>query len=85
MFRKKSSLKIARKCFSNSHEYGDQRMGGKNARNNFSRYTRKVRTKNVVNKISAKNCEKRFLYSDEYGDQKRVEERAKQTFQKLNK
>jgi len=45
-------------------------MGGKKARNNFSRNTRMVRTKNVAKKIVAKNCEKIVLYAHEYGDQK---------------
>jgi len=41
-----------------------------NARNNFSRNIRILRTKNVGKKIVAKKCEKRFLYSHEYRDKK---------------
>ena len=37
MLGKKSSQKIAKNFFLYSHEYRDQKMGGKNARNNLSR------------------------------------------------
>jgi len=43
-----------------SHQYRDQKMGGKNARNNFSRTTRIVRSKNVAKKIVGKKCENVF-------------------------
>ena len=43
MFEKKSSEKSAKNVFLYSHECRDQKMGGKNARNNFSRNTRIVR------------------------------------------
>jgi len=45
-------------------------MGTKNARINFSRNTRFLRTKNVGKKSSVKSGKKRFLYSHEYRDQK---------------
>jgi len=47
-----------------------KKLGGKNARNNFSRNTRIVREKNVGKKIVGKKCENVFLYSHEYRDQK---------------
>jgi len=37
-------------------------MGGEKARNNFSRNTRMMRTKNVAKKILAKNCEKKVFF-----------------------
>ena len=106
MLGKQSSVKSAKKRFLYSHEYRDQKMGGKKfakqifqkhmnsarkkcwekivgkkcdivfyihtnivfkkrgqkiARNNFSRYTRIVRAKNVWKKIVCKNCEKTFF------------------------
>ena len=70
---KKSSEKNAKNFFLYSHEYRDQKMGGKNARNNFSRNTLIVRAKNVGKKIVAKSAKNRFLYSHEYRDQKRGE------------
>jgi len=57
-------------------------MGGKKARNNFSRNTRMVRTKNVAKKIVAKNCEKIVLYAHEYGDQKMGGKNARNYFSK---
>ena len=48
---KNSSQKSAKTSFLYSHEYRDVKMGGKNARNNFSRNTRIVRAKNVGKKI----------------------------------
>ena len=47
----------------------DQKVGGKNERNNFSRNTRIEQAKNVGKK-SHKSVEKRFLYSHEYREQK---------------
>ena len=44
------------KRFLYSHEYRELKMGGKNARNNFSRNTRIVRAKNV----GEKNCRKKM-------------------------
>jgi len=67
---KKSTEKSAKNVFLYSHEYRDQKMGGKNARNNFSRKTRIVRAKNVGKKIFGKKCEKSILYSHEYRQQK---------------
>ena len=51
---KKSSEKSAKNVSLYSDEYREQKMGGKNARNNFSRNTRIVRAKNVVEKIVGK-------------------------------
>ena len=58
---KKPSEKSAKNVFLYSHEYRDQKMGGKNAQNNFSRNIRIVRRKNVGKKIVGKKCEKRFF------------------------
>ena len=62
MLGKKSSEKSAKNVFLYSHEYRDQKMGGKNARNNFSINTLIVRAKNVGKKIVGKKCEKPFFY-----------------------
>jgi len=51
---KKSSEKSAKNVSLYLHEYRDQKMGVKNARNNFSRNTRSVREKNVWEKIVGK-------------------------------
>ena len=57
---KKNPLKkVRKKRFLYSHEYRDHKMGGKNARNNFSRNTRIVRTKNFGKKSSEKSAKKR--------------------------
>ena len=61
---KKNPLKIANTSFLYSHEYRGQKMGGKNARNSFSRNTRIVRTKKCWEKNRLKKSGKtRFLYS----------------------
>ena len=52
MLGKISSQKSAKTLFLYSHENRDQKMGGKNARNNFSRNTGIVRAKNVGKKSS---------------------------------
>ena len=51
----KSSEKSAKKRFLYSHEYYYQKIRGKNARNNFSRKSRIVRSKNVGKNIR-ENC-----------------------------
>ena len=56
------------------------KKGQKNARNNFSRNTRIVRTKNVGRKIVGKSAKKRFLYSHEYRDQKWGQKNARNNF-----
>ena len=82
MLGKKSLEKSAKNVFLYSHEYRDQKMGGKNARKNFSRNTLIVRAKNVGKKIVGKKCEKGF-FSHEYRDQKMGGKKlAKQFFQK---
>ena len=58
-------------------------MGGKTARNNFSRNTRIVLSKNVGKKSSEKSAKNVFLYSHEYRDEKMGgTKRPKQFFQK---
>jgi len=59
---KKIVGKSAKNVFLYSHENRDQKMGGKNARNNFSRNTRIVREKNVGIKIVGKSAKNVFLY-----------------------
>ena len=66
----KSSEKSAKIVFLYSHEYCDQKMGGKKARNNFFRNSRIVRAKNVGEKMSEKTSKNVFLYSHEYRDEK---------------
>ena len=62
MLGKKSLEKSAKNVFLYSHEYHDQKMGGEqNTRNNFSRNTRIVRTRNVGKKIVEKS-EKNVFY-----------------------
>ena len=69
MLEKKSSEKSAKNFFLYSHEYRDRKMGGKKARNNFSRNTLIMRAKNFGKKIVSKSEKTRFLYSHEYRDQ----------------
>jgi len=54
---KKTPQKIPKKRFLYSHEYRDQKWGGKNARNNFFSNTRIVREKYVGEKVVGKKCE----------------------------
>jgi len=61
MLGKKSLAKCAKNVFLYKHEYRDQKMGGKNAQNNFSRNTRIVREKHVRKKFDGKKYEKRFF------------------------
>ena len=83
MLGKKSSEKSEKNGFLYSHKYRYQKMGGENARNNFSRNTRIVRAKNVGEKIVGKSPKNVFLNSDEYRVQKiGGTKRAKQFFQK---
>jgi len=63
MLGKKSSEKSAKNVFLYSHGNRDQKMGARNARNNFSRNTRIVREKNVGKKSSEKSAKNVFLYS----------------------
>ena len=51
-----------RKTFLYSHEYRDQKMGGKKHAKQFFRNTRIVREKYVGEKIVGKKSETRFLY-----------------------
>ena len=58
---KKLSERSEKNVFLYSQEYREQKMGGKNERNNFSRNTLIVRAKNVGEKIVGKKREKRFF------------------------
>ena len=83
MLGKKSSEKSAKNVFLYSHEYRDQKMRGKNARNNFSRNTIIVRAKILGKKSFQKSEKTGFLYSHEYRDQEMGgKKRVKQFFQK---
>ena len=62
MLVKKSSEKSAKNVFLYSHEYRELKMEEKNARNNFSRNMRIVRTNNVVKKNCRKKLRKTFFY-----------------------
>ena len=59
-----------KKRFLYSHEYREQKIGGKNLRKNFFRNTRIVREKMSGKKSSQKSAKIRFLYSQEYRDPK---------------
>ena len=57
----KNAAKNSEKRFLYLQEYRDQKWGGKNARNNFSRITRIEREKYVGEKIVGKKCENTFF------------------------
>ena len=80
MWGKKSSIKSAKNRFLYSQKYREQKIGGKNWRNNFSRNTRIMRAKKVGRKIVGKSAKKRFLYSPEYHDQKMGTKNARNHF-----
>jgi len=61
MLRKESSQKSAKKRFFYSHEYRVQKMGGENARNNFSTNSTNSACKKFEEKIVGKKCEKTFF------------------------
>ena len=83
MWGKKSSERSEKKFFYIHTNIVTKKWEGKNARNNFSRNARIVRTKNVGKKSSEKSAKNVFLYSHEYRDQKMGgTKRAKQFFQK---
>jgi len=78
--RKKIVGKKCERKFLYSHEYGDQKMEEKNARNNFSRNTPIEQAKNVGKKSSQKSAKKCFLYLHEYRDQKMGEKTRETIF-----
>jgi len=80
MLGKKSSEKSAKNLFLYSHEYRDQKMGGKNARNNFSRNTLIVRKKMLGKKSSEKRAKKVFYIHTNIVNKKWWEKRSKQFF-----
>jgi len=53
--------KKCEKTFFNSHEYRDQKMGGKKPAKNFFQNTRIVLEKMLEKKSSEKSAKKRFL------------------------
>jgi len=83
----KNAAKIAKKRFLYSHEYRDQKMGGKkHAKQFFQKQTNSARQICWGKKSLEKSAKTRFLYSHEYHDKKiGGKKRAKQFFQKLNK
>jgi len=62
MLGKKSTQKSANTRFLYSHEYRDQKMRGKNVRNNFYRNSRIVRAKKLGKKSSQKSAKTRSIY-----------------------
>jgi len=72
--------KSEKKRFLYSHEYRDQEIGRKKARNNFSRNTQMVRAKMLRKKSSQKRAKKRFLYSHEFRDEKIGGKNARNNF-----
>ena len=79
MLGKKSWGKSEKNVFLYSHEYRIQKMGGKNARNNFSRNTRIVRAKNVGEKIVGKKSEKRSFIFTQISLRKNGGEKTRET------
>jgi len=73
--------KWSRRNFFFSHEYRDQEMGEKRAKQFFQKHTSSAGKKSWK-KIVAKSAKNRFLYSHEYRVQKMGEKNAKQFFQK---
>ena len=61
MLGKKSTEKSAKNVSLYSHEYRDQKMGGKNARNNFSRNTNSA-SKKCWEENRRKKVRKTFFY-----------------------
>ena len=61
MLEKNRRKKLRKKRFLYAHEYGNQKMGGKNARNNFSRNIPIERAKNVGEKNRRKKVRKFFF------------------------
>jgi len=79
MLGKRSSGRRAKKRFLYSHEYRDQKKGGKNARYTFSRNTRIVRGKMLGKRSSGKRANKRFFIFTRISlPKKRGEKRVKQ-------
>ena len=75
-----SSEKSAKNVFLYSHEYRDQKMGGKNARNNFSRNTNSSSKKCWEKNRRKKVRKKFFLYSHEYRELKMGEKTRETIF-----
>jgi len=83
MLGNKSSQKSAKRRFLYSYEYRDQKMGGKKARNNFSRNARMMRTKKCCEKNRSEKLRKNVFYMHtNIVTKKWGEKRAKQFFQK---
>jgi len=61
MLGKKLSQKSAKNRFLYSHEYRDQKMGGKTRETIYPETQQIVRTNNVWKNIVAKNCEILFF------------------------
>ena len=72
--------KSAKTRFLYSHKNCDQKMAEKNARNNFSKNKRIVRSIMLGKKSSQKSANTRFLYSHEYRDQKMGGKNARNNF-----
>ena len=70
MLGKKSSEKSAKNVFLYSHEYRDQKMGGKKRAKQFFQKLTNSASKIVGEKMSEKTAKNVFLYSHEYRDEK---------------
>jgi len=80
----KNRRKKVKKTIFYSQEYRDQKFGGKNARNNFSRNTQMVRSKMLV-KITENMCEQPFLlYSHKHRYQKMGEKKRETIFPEIH-
>ena len=76
----KKSQKSVEKRFLYSHEYREQKIGGKNLRNNFFRNTRIVREKMSGKKSSQKSAKIRFVYNKNIVTQKWGGKNARNNF-----
>ena len=81
MLGRQSSEKSAKNVFLYSHEYRDQKMGGKKLAKQFFQKLTNSASKKCWGKNCRKKCENRFfLYSHEYRDQKMGGKKARNKF-----
>jgi len=71
--------KIAKTRFLYSHEYRDQKMGGKERAKQFFKKLKNSASEKCEKKIVGKSAKKRFLLSREYRDLKWAE-KTRETF-----
>ena len=84
MLGKKSSQKIAKTRFLYSQEYRDQKLGGKNARNNFfQKHTNSANEKCCERNRHKRNAKNVFIYIHTYIVTKKwLEKNARNNFSK---